>query len=76
MHDMNIKIKEYTTEVSGMTSLSELLDSELGSPCLLIVKNSKITGDISNDIRDFFTKASFLSYMLWIRTIKTISVWI
>ena len=61
MHDMNIEIKEYTTEVSGMTSLSELLDSELGSPCLLIVKNSKITGGISNDIRDFFTKASFLT---------------
>ena len=61
MHDMNTEIKEYTTEISGLTSLGALLDAELGSPCLLIVKNSKISGDISDDVRDFFTKAPFLT---------------
>lgn len=61
MHDIKTEIKEYTTEVSGLISLGTLLDAELGSPCLLIVKDSKISGDISSDIRAFFTKAPFLT---------------
>lgn len=63
MSDMNTEIKEYTTEISGMTSLSALLGAELGNPCLLIVKNSRISGGISDDIRDFFTKAPFLTVL-------------
>ena len=61
MHDIKTEIKEYTTEVSGLTSLSALPDVELGSPCLLIVKDSRISGDISDDIRAFFTEAPFLT---------------
>lgn len=58
---MNTEIKEYTTEISGISSLSELIGAELGEPCLLIIKDSKITGDISDDIRKFFTNAPFLT---------------
>ena len=58
MNDIKTEIKEYTTEVSGMTSLSGLLNAELGSPCLLIVKNSRISGDINDDIRAFFSNFS------------------
>ena len=58
---MNTEIKEYTTEVSGVTSLSQLLVEDLGSPCLLIVKESRITSDVSSDIRKFFKNASFLT---------------
>ena len=60
---MNTEIKEYTTEISGLDSLSGLINTEIGSPCLLIVKDSKISGDISDDIRKFFTNAPFLTVL-------------
>ena len=59
---MNINIKEYTTEISGIASLSELMDAELGSPCLLIVSGGNISAEADNTaLDDFFRNAPFLT---------------
>ena len=59
---MNINIKEFTTEVSGISSLSELTGAELGTPCLLIVMGSNIPADTDNaDLDGFFRNAPFLT---------------
>lgn len=53
---MKTEKKEYVTEVSGITSLGELIGADLGSPCMLIVHGSSISADIDNkDIVDFLT---------------------
>ena len=59
---MNINIKEFTTEVSGISSLNELTGAELGTPCLLIVMGSNISADTDNaDLDGFFRNAPFLT---------------
>ena len=59
---MNINIKEYTTEISGIASLSELMGAELGSPCLLIVSGGNISAEADNTaLDDFFRNAPFLT---------------
>ena len=58
---MNINIKEYTTEVSGISSLSELTEAELGNPCLLIVHGSNITAEKNDITYNFFRNAPFLT---------------
>ena len=59
---MNINIKEYVTEVSGISSLSELIGADLGSPCMLIVKGGSISTDAGNSELDgFFRNAAYLT---------------
>ena len=59
---MNINIKEYTSEISGIASLSELMGAELGSPCLLIVSGGNISAEADNTaLDDFFRNAPFLT---------------
>ena len=59
---MIIKNDEFVTEASGIASLSELTEADLGTPCMLIVHGSGISADISDEkIRDFFVNAPFVT---------------
>ncbi len=59
---MNIKINEFVTEISDISSLDELLTAQLGQPCMILVKPDENTsyGNIS-DFTDFFRNAPFMT---------------
>ena len=59
---MIIKTDEFVTEVSGIASLDELPEAELGTPCLLIVHvNGSISAGNSNKTSEFFVNAPFVT---------------
>ena len=60
---MIIKTDEFVTEVSGIASLSELKDAELGTPCMLIVQGSDSLSADSSDkaLDDFFLNAPYIT---------------
>ena len=59
---MIIKTDGFVTEVSGIASLDELTEAELGDPCLLIVHaDSSISAGSSAKTPEFFANAPFVT---------------
>lgn len=58
-----IKTDEFVTEVSGISSLSELLSADLGKPCLLIVHgSSSLSADVHDEeLKSFFKNAPYIT---------------
>ncbi|MBQ4466190.1 MAG: hypothetical protein II916_09545 [Oscillospiraceae bacterium] len=59
---MMIEQTEFTTEVRGLTNLSELVTAQLGDPCLVIVYgDASMEIELNDALSAFFENAPFLT---------------